>query len=59
MSRTTVLILAVVSAIFLFVALIVVIGSAREKARQAGPSAPPTRRWRARCWSGTRSPGWR
>jgi mono/diheme cytochrome c family protein len=44
MSRTTVLILAVVSAIFLFVALIVVIGSAREKARQAGPSAPPSRR---------------
>jgi mono/diheme cytochrome c family protein len=44
MSRTTVLILAVVSAIFLFVALILVIGSAREKARQAGPSAPPSRR---------------
>jgi mono/diheme cytochrome c family protein len=44
MSRTTVLILAVVSAIFLFFALIVVIGSAREKARQAGPSAPPSRR---------------
>jgi mono/diheme cytochrome c family protein len=43
-SRTTVLILAVVSAIFLFSALIVVIGSAREKARQAGPSAPPSRR---------------
>src|SRR4029453_17279061 len=44
MSRTTVLILAVISAIFLFFALIVVIGSAREKARQAGPSAPPSRR---------------
>ena len=41
MSRTTVLVLAVVSAIFLFFALIVVIGSAREKARKAGPSAPP------------------
>jgi mono/diheme cytochrome c family protein len=44
MSRTTVLILAVVSAIFLFVALILVITSAREKARRAGPSAPPSRR---------------
>jgi mono/diheme cytochrome c family protein len=44
MSRTTVLILAVVSAIFLFFALIIVITSAREKARQAGPSAPPSRR---------------
>jgi mono/diheme cytochrome c family protein len=44
MSRTTVLILAVVSAIFLFFALIIVISSAREKARQAGPSAPPSRR---------------
>lgn len=44
MSRTTVLILAVVSAIFLFFALIVVITSAREKARRAGPSAPPSRR---------------
>jgi mono/diheme cytochrome c family protein len=44
MSRTTVLILAVVSAIFLFVALILVISSAREKARQAGPAAPPSRR---------------
>ena len=44
MSRTTVLILAVVSAIFLFVALIIVVSSAREKARQAGPSAPPSRR---------------
>jgi mono/diheme cytochrome c family protein len=44
MSRTTVLILAVVSAIFLFVALIIVISSAREKARRAGPSAPPSRR---------------
>lgn len=44
MSRTTVLILAVVSAIFLFVALIIVVTSAREKARRAGPSAPPSRR---------------
>jgi mono/diheme cytochrome c family protein len=44
MSRTTVLILAVVSAILLFVALIIVISSAREKARQAGPAAPPSRR---------------
>jgi mono/diheme cytochrome c family protein len=44
MSRTTVLILAVVSAIFLFVALIIVISSAREKARRAGPAAPPSRR---------------
>ncbi|HET7516622.1 MAG TPA: cytochrome c [Actinomycetes bacterium] len=44
MSRTTVLILAVVSAIFLFFALIIVITSAREKARRAGPSAPPSRR---------------
>jgi mono/diheme cytochrome c family protein len=44
MSRTTVLILAVVSAIFLFAALIVVVSSARERARQFGPSAPPSRR---------------
>ena len=44
MSRTTVLILAVISAILLFFALIVAISSAREKARQAGPSAPPSRR---------------
>ncbi len=44
MSRTTVLILAVVSAIFLFAALIVVLTSARERARQFGPSAPPSRR---------------
>ena len=44
MGRTTVLILAVVSAIFLFVALIVAVTSAREKARRAGPSAPPSRR---------------
>jgi mono/diheme cytochrome c family protein len=44
MSRTTVLILAVVSAILLLAALIIVISSAREKARQAGPSAPPSRR---------------
>ncbi|HEV2872017.1 MAG TPA: cytochrome c [Actinomycetota bacterium] len=44
MSRTTVLILAVVSAIFLFFALIIVISSAREKAHRAGPAAPPSRR---------------
>jgi mono/diheme cytochrome c family protein len=44
MSRTTVLILAVVSAIFLFVALIIVIISAGERARRAGPAAPPSRR---------------
>jgi mono/diheme cytochrome c family protein len=44
MSRTTVLILAVVSAIFLFFALTIVISSAREKARRAGPAAPPSRR---------------
>jgi mono/diheme cytochrome c family protein len=44
MSRSTVLILAVISAILLFFALIVAISSAREKARQAGPSAPPSRR---------------
>jgi mono/diheme cytochrome c family protein len=44
MSRSTVLILAVVSGILLFFALIVAISSAREKARQAGPSAPPSRR---------------
>jgi mono/diheme cytochrome c family protein len=44
MSRTTVLILAVVSAIFLFVALIIVISSARERARRAGKTAPPSRR---------------
>src|ERR671910_1434280 len=44
MSRTTVLILAVVSAIFLFVALILVVSSAREKARGAGRSPPPSRR---------------
>jgi mono/diheme cytochrome c family protein len=44
MSRTTVLILAVVSAIFLFFALIIVVSSARERARKAGPSAPPSRR---------------
>jgi mono/diheme cytochrome c family protein len=44
MSRTTVLILAVVSAIFLFFALIIVVSSARERARQAGTSVPPSRR---------------
>jgi mono/diheme cytochrome c family protein len=44
MTRTTVLILAVVSAIFLFAALIVVVTTARERARQFGPSTPPSRR---------------
>ena len=48
MSRTTVLILAVVAAIFLFMALIIVVASARERARQAarqaGTSVPPSRR---------------
>src|SRR5947199_5212969 len=44
MSRTTVLILAVVSGILLFFALIIVISSARDKARQAGPGTPPSRR---------------
>ena len=44
MGRTAVLILAVVSAIFLFFALIIVVSAARERARQAGPSAPPSRR---------------
>jgi mono/diheme cytochrome c family protein len=44
MSRTTVLILAVISAILLFFALIVAISSAMEKAGQAGSSAPPSRR---------------
>jgi len=44
MGRTPVLILAVVSAIFLFFALIIVVSSARERARQAGTSAPPSRR---------------
>src|SRR5215216_3199946 len=48
MSRTTVLILAVVSAIFLFFALIIVVTSARDRARraasQAGTSVPPSRR---------------
>ena len=62
MSRTTVLILAVVSAIFLFFALIVVIGSARRPARPARRprrrAARPRRRGaEARCWSGTRSRG--
>ena len=42
MSWTTVLILAVVSAIFLFFALIVVIGSARR--RPARPACRPCRR---------------
>ena len=47
MSRTTVLILAVVSAIFLFVALILVVSSAREKAARpavghaVAPPVPP------------------
>src|SRR5688500_10642797 len=44
MSRTLVLLLLVPTAILLFIALILVVSSAREKARQAGPSAPPSRR---------------
>jgi mono/diheme cytochrome c family protein len=44
MSRTIVLLLLVPTAILLFAALILVVGSAREKARRAGPSLPPSRR---------------
>jgi mono/diheme cytochrome c family protein len=44
MSRTLVLLLLVPTAILLFVALILVVSSARQKARQAGPAAPPSRR---------------
>jgi mono/diheme cytochrome c family protein len=44
MSRTVVLVLLIPTAILLFAALILVVASAREKARRAGPSAPPSRR---------------
>src|SRR5919202_61850 len=48
MTRSTVLILAIVSAILLFFALIIVVTTARDKARQAareaGTSVPPSRR---------------
>src|SRR4029450_1643980 len=44
MSRTTVLILAVISAILLFFALIVAISSARATPGQPGPSPPPSPR---------------
>jgi mono/diheme cytochrome c family protein len=44
MSRTVVLVLLIPTAILLFAALVLVVASAREKARRAGPSAPPSRR---------------
>ena len=44
MSRATVLILLVASAILLLTALIIAITAARQKAAQAGPGAPPSRR---------------
>ena len=44
MSRATVLILLVASGILLLPALIVAITSARQKAAEAGPGAPPSRR---------------
>jgi mono/diheme cytochrome c family protein len=44
MSRATVLILLVASAILLLTALIIAISAARQKAAQAGPGAPPSRR---------------
>jgi len=44
MSRTLVLVLLVPTALFIIVGLILVIGSARQKAAQAGPGAPPSRR---------------
>ena len=44
MSRATVLILLVASGILLLTALIVAITTARQKAAQAGPGAPPSRR---------------
>jgi mono/diheme cytochrome c family protein len=44
MSRATVLILLVASGILLLTALIVAITSARQKAAEAGPGAPPSRR---------------
>ena len=65
MSRTTVLILAVVSAIFLFFALIVDrLGQGEgPPGRPVGPAVAPSRPQRrgagGPCWSGTRSPGWR
>jgi mono/diheme cytochrome c family protein len=44
MSRATVLVLLVASAILLLTALIIAIAAARQKAAQAGPGAPPSRR---------------
>jgi mono/diheme cytochrome c family protein len=44
MSRATVLILLVASTILLLTALIIAITAARQKAAQAGPGAPPSRR---------------
>jgi mono/diheme cytochrome c family protein len=44
MSRATVLILLVASGILLLTALIVAITAARQKAAEAGPGAPPSRR---------------
>jgi mono/diheme cytochrome c family protein len=44
MSRTLVLILLLPTALFLIIGLIVVVSSARQKARMAGPGAPPSRR---------------
>jgi mono/diheme cytochrome c family protein len=44
MSRATVLILLVASGILLLTALIIAITAARQKAAQAGPGAPPSRR---------------
>jgi mono/diheme cytochrome c family protein len=44
MSRATVLILLVASTILLLTALIIAISAARQKAAQAGPGAPPSRR---------------
>src|SRR5919108_6230317 len=44
MSRATVLVLLVASGILLLTALIIAITTARQKAAQAGPGAPPSRR---------------
>jgi mono/diheme cytochrome c family protein len=44
MSRATVLVLLVASGILLLTALIIAITAARQKAAQAGPGAPPSRR---------------
>jgi mono/diheme cytochrome c family protein len=44
MSRATVLILLVASGILLVTALIIAVTAARQKAAQAGPGAPPSRR---------------